>query len=103
MPKDECQEEMLPRYKIKSVNLKEIATGVESRTIPHINISGQLKLEEHRFMENFNRDATSSAVQAKEVNMRQHPTLANILMIVGSEDTRLHGNPYTINEEFFRG
>ena len=54
-------------------------------------------------MKNLDPDPTASAIQPKsEIVMRQHPTLANILMIVDSDDTRLPGNPYTINEEFLR-
>ena len=93
---------MLPRFKIRTIKLEEIATGTERPSIPHINTSGQLKLESNRFMENFEPDPTASAVRPREVVLRHHPTLANILLTVRSEDTRLPGDPYTIDEEFLR-
>ena len=102
MLKEECQQERLPRYKVRTIKLEEVATGTKRLSIPHTNTSGQLKLENYRFMENFYPDPTASAVRPKEVVMRLHPTLANILLTVRSEDTRLPGDPYTIDEEFVR-
>ena len=37
----ECQKEMLPRYKLRTIKLEEIATGTERLSVPHINRSGQ--------------------------------------------------------------
>ena len=92
----------MPRYKTRTIKLEEDATGTERLSIPYINISGQFKLESNRFMENFDPDPLASAVRPREVVMRHHPTLVNILLTVRSEDTRLPGDHYTIDEDEVR-
>ena len=87
-------------YTGRTVKLNEIATSTERLSIPHINSAGQLKLQNNRFMENFEPDPTASAARPWDVLLKQHPTLANILLAVRTEDTRLPGEPYTIDQEF---
>ena len=37
-----CQPEMLPRCKVRTIKLEEMAKGTDRLSIPHINSSGQL-------------------------------------------------------------
>ena len=66
-----------------------------------MNTAGGLKLQSIRFMENFEPDPKVSAVAAWEVVRLQHPILANILFLMGTNDLRLPGKAYVINQEFF--
>ena len=84
----------------RPVKLDESATSTERLSIPHMNSAGQLKLQSNRFMENFEPDPTASAVKPWEVQLAHHPILANILLAVGTEDTRLPGEAYIIDQGF---
>ena len=97
---EECRQEMLPINTGREVKLDEIATSTERLSIPHMNSAGQLKLQSNRFMENFEPDPTASAIRPWEIIQTHHPILAIILLLVGTEDTRLPGEAYIINQEF---
>ena len=67
MLREEWQQEMLPIYKVKMVKLDEIATSTERRSIPRINSTEQLKLENNGFMENFEPDPITSTARSWDV------------------------------------
>ena len=83
---EECQQEMIPIYTGRKVKLEEIVTSIERLSIPHMNSTGQLKLQSNRFIENFEPDPTAPAAGCKAMghsieaasNPGKHPTCSKI-------------------------